>query len=57
MTRAQFVAAIIKLSGKLSFWNGKIYNAETLYEHYPKVYNEAVRVKQQQATAQVENIT
>jgi hypothetical protein len=33
------------MSTKLDFWNGKINNAETLYTHYAKVYNEAVNLK------------
>lgn len=45
MSREQFVVSIIELSTKLEFWNWKIYNWETLYSHYAKVYNEAVKVK------------
>lgn len=45
MDRKTFALAIIDLSSKLPFWNGKIYNAETLYKHYASVYNEGIRIK------------
>ena len=47
MTREQFLVAIIKLSGKLPFWKGKINNAETFYNHYAKVYNEGRRIREE----------
>lgn len=45
MSRIDFCINIIRVSVKLSFWNWKIYNAETLYKHYASVYNEAKRMK------------
>ena len=45
MSKIEFCTNIIKLSAKLDFWNGKVYNCTTLYEHYPKIYNEALRIK------------
>lgn len=47
MSREQFVISIIKLSSKLDFWNWKIYNCQTFYKHYARVYNEARRIKQE----------
>lgn len=45
MSRIEFCKSIIYMSSKLDFWNGKIYNSETLYKHYAQVYNEAVNLK------------
>lgn len=53
MTREQFSISIIKLSSKLDFWNGKIYNCETLYKHYAQVYNEWRRIKQEKEAQRV----
>lgn len=45
MSRIDFCYNIILTSTKLDFWNWKIYNAESLYTHYAKVYNDAVNLK------------
>lgn len=45
MSRVEFCKNIIYTSTLLTFWNWKINNAETLYEHYAKVYNDAVNKK------------
>ncbi len=45
MSRIEFCKQILFVSSNLSFWNGKIYNAETIYKHYAQVYNEAVNIK------------
>lgn len=45
MSRTEFCKSIIYTSSLLTFWNWKINNAETLYEHYAKVYNDAVNIK------------
>lgn len=45
MSRVDFCKSIIFMSTKLDFWNWKINNAETLYTHYARVYNEAVNLK------------
>lgn len=47
MTPTEFCKNIIFISSKLDFWRWKIYNAETLYTHYPKVYNDALSKKQE----------
>lgn len=57
MSREKFVIEIIKLSAKLDFWNWKIYNCETFYEHYPKVYNEARRLKESKKVLKISTIT
>lgn len=57
MSREKFVIEIIKLSAKLDFWNWKIYNCETFYEHYPKVYNEARRIKESKKESKISTIT
>lgn len=53
MSREKFVIEIVKLSAKLDFWNWKIYNCETFYEHYPKVYNEARRMKKEKEAKKI----
>jgi len=45
MSRVDFCYNIILTSTKLDFWNWKIHNAESLYTHYAKVYNDAVNLK------------
>lgn len=45
MSRIEFCKSIIYTSSLLTFWNGKINNAETLYKHYAQVYNDAVNKK------------
>lgn len=45
MSRVEFCKSIIYTSSLLTFWNGKINNAETLYKHYAQVYNDAVNKK------------
>lgn len=47
MTRIDFALNIMRVSTKLSFWNWKIYNAETIYKHYAQVYNEAKKQKEE----------
>lgn len=42
LSRVEFCKSIIFISSKLDFWNGKIYNAETLYKNYAMVYNTAM---------------
>ena len=54
MTIYDFVWNIFYLSEKLDFWNWKIYNAETLYKHYPKIYNDWVKLKKQKTTQEVD---
>ena len=45
LSRVEFCKSIIFISSKLDFWNGKIYNAETLYKNYAMVYNTAMSKK------------
>ena len=45
LSRVEFCKSIIVISSKLDFWNGKIYNAETLYKNYAMVYNTAMSKK------------
>ncbi len=45
MSRIEFCKQIIFISSRLDFWNGKVYNAETVYKHYAQVYNDAVNKK------------
>ena len=47
MPRVEFCRNIIYMSTLLTFWNWKINNAETLYEHYAKVYNDAKNKKKE----------
>lgn len=46
MSRLEFSLNILRLSTKLPFWNWKIYNAETIYKHYEKIYNEWKKLKE-----------
>lgn len=52
MSRVEFCKQIIYTSTLLTFWNWKINNAETLYEHYAKVYNDAVNKKAKMESVQ-----
>lgn len=45
MSRVEFCKNIIYTSTLLTFWNGKVNNAETLYKYYAQVYNDAVNKK------------
>lgn len=47
MTRIEFALNIMRFSTKLSFWNWKIYNAETIYKNYAIIYNEWKRQKEE----------
>lgn len=47
MNRIDFSIIIMRISSKLSFWNWKIYNAETIYKYYAQVYNEAKKQKEE----------
>lgn len=53
MSRTEFCKSIIYTSSLLTFWNWKINNAETLYEHYAKVYNDAVNKKSEMSRTKV----
>jgi hypothetical protein len=53
MSRVEFCKQIIFISSKMKFWSWKIYNAETLYTHYPKIYNEAIRIKLEEKESNV----
>lgn len=50
MSRIEFCKNIILISVKLTFWNWKINNAETLYKHYAQVYNDAKNKKSEMET-------
>ena len=53
MSRTEFCKSIIYTSSLITFWNWKINNAETLYEHYAKVYNDAVNKKSEMSRPKV----
>lgn len=43
LDRKESAIRVLLQSTKHDFWRGKIYNCETLYKHYAKVYNDFVR--------------
>jgi hypothetical protein len=57
MDRYEFTRAIIHISDKLDFWRWQITNAETLYKHYDKIFNQAIKLKQEHTKKSNRTIT